>query len=326
MNYDKIGDFIQSKRKEKNMTQNELAKKLGVTDKAVSKWERGLGCPDVSILEVLAKELDVSILELLKGREIENEVINVTEADDYIKESIKVTKESTKDKILNNISHVIFYLVLFITIGFTILSTMNYYSGKKGEYIEVDTELKKDYSESLEKLKSNYNIIKNNRGILTEEEQKELVENLGMYINYFENLYYPVIIDKNTKYTYNDVLLEFLYSITTLEYPSGIVGSTMNILRNHDLFDDYKKNSILYTMYQDANVENEFFMHYQKNKQDYFRFSSTNALTNFALIYTDDDYYNLSLFMEGLYRVGIERIKLYTMFTDDIIKAGGLNE
>ena len=49
MNYEKIGEFISSKRKEKNMTQSDLAKKLGVTDKAVSKWERGLGCPDVSL-------------------------------------------------------------------------------------------------------------------------------------------------------------------------------------------------------------------------------------------------------------------------------------
>ena len=53
MNYDKIGKFIQEKRKEKNLTQKELANKLGVTDRAVSKWERGVGCPDVSILEIL---------------------------------------------------------------------------------------------------------------------------------------------------------------------------------------------------------------------------------------------------------------------------------
>ena len=72
MNYDKIGKIIQEKRKEKNLTQKELAEKIGVTDRAVSKWERGVGCPDVSILEILSKELDCSILEILKGRKIEN--------------------------------------------------------------------------------------------------------------------------------------------------------------------------------------------------------------------------------------------------------------
>ena len=70
MNYDKIGSFIQQKRKDKNLTQKQLAEKIGVTDRAISKWERGQGCPDVSILEVLSKELGCSILELLKGRKI----------------------------------------------------------------------------------------------------------------------------------------------------------------------------------------------------------------------------------------------------------------
>ena len=61
LNQEKIGRFIAEIRKEKNMTQKELASKIGVTDKAVSKWERGLGCPDVSILELLANTLEVSI-------------------------------------------------------------------------------------------------------------------------------------------------------------------------------------------------------------------------------------------------------------------------
>ena len=100
MNYDKIGNFIQQRRKSKNLTQKQLAEKIGVTDRAVSKWERGQGCPDVSILEILSKELDCSILELLKGREIENEVIPVTEADDYIKEGMKIEGEKVKDAFL----------------------------------------------------------------------------------------------------------------------------------------------------------------------------------------------------------------------------------
>ena len=62
MNYKEIGIFISKRRKELNMTQKDLAIKLNVTDKAVSKWERGLGCPDVSILELLSSILGVSIL------------------------------------------------------------------------------------------------------------------------------------------------------------------------------------------------------------------------------------------------------------------------
>ena len=69
MNTEKIGKFISIKRKEKNYTQKELALKLGVTDRAVSKWERGLGCPDISLLEDLSKILDISIVELLNGEQ-----------------------------------------------------------------------------------------------------------------------------------------------------------------------------------------------------------------------------------------------------------------
>ena len=61
MDNNKIGKFIASVRKEKNLTQQELGNKLFVTDKAVSKWERGLSLPDITILEKLAKELDTDI-------------------------------------------------------------------------------------------------------------------------------------------------------------------------------------------------------------------------------------------------------------------------
>lgn len=114
MNYDKIGEFILKKRKDKNLTQKGLASKIGVTEQAVSRWERGLGCPDVSILEVLVKELDISILELLKGRKIENEVMKVTEADDYIKESLNVSNKMIKDKIIDKASKIILLPILII--------------------------------------------------------------------------------------------------------------------------------------------------------------------------------------------------------------------
>ena len=61
-----IGKPIASLRKEKGMTQNELAEKMNVTDKAVSKWERDLSCPDINTISKLADILDVSVEELLK--------------------------------------------------------------------------------------------------------------------------------------------------------------------------------------------------------------------------------------------------------------------
>lgn len=67
MDAGKTGKFIAKKRKSMNMTQNELAKKLHITDKAVSKWERGLSFPDISILIPFAEILNISLYDLLIG-------------------------------------------------------------------------------------------------------------------------------------------------------------------------------------------------------------------------------------------------------------------
>lgn len=67
MNAEKTGKFISEKRKALNITQKELAHKLHITDKAVSKWERGLSFPDISILIPLAEVLNISLYDLLKG-------------------------------------------------------------------------------------------------------------------------------------------------------------------------------------------------------------------------------------------------------------------
>ena len=69
-----LGMMISSFRKEKRMTQIELAEKMGVTDKAVSKWERDLACPDVSTLPKLAEVFDISVDELMQCKaESQNE-------------------------------------------------------------------------------------------------------------------------------------------------------------------------------------------------------------------------------------------------------------
>ena len=68
----KFGQFIAGIRKEKKMTQAELAGKIHVTDKAISRWERGLGFPDIQTLEPLAQALGISVLELMRSERQEN--------------------------------------------------------------------------------------------------------------------------------------------------------------------------------------------------------------------------------------------------------------
>lgn len=73
MNQEKIGSFIAVLRKEKNITQEKLAEILGVNVKSVSRWENGKTMPDLSLLPILAKELNVDISELLNGRKMTRE-------------------------------------------------------------------------------------------------------------------------------------------------------------------------------------------------------------------------------------------------------------
>lgn len=70
MNQEKIGLFIAKCRKEKNMTQEDLAEKLGVSNKSISRWENGKTMMDISLFEPLCNELDISIIELLNGERI----------------------------------------------------------------------------------------------------------------------------------------------------------------------------------------------------------------------------------------------------------------
>ena len=80
-----FGSFLAQLRKEKGMTQKELAACLYVSDKAVSKWERGLSVPDISLLVPLAERLNVTVTELLEGR--------------YMEEEQRFTKEETEELI-----------------------------------------------------------------------------------------------------------------------------------------------------------------------------------------------------------------------------------
>ena len=88
----KFGLFISELRKEKDLTQTELAEMLHVTDKAVSRWECGLGFPDIKMLEPLAIALNVSLLELLRARRNTEGSISTEEADKAVSAIIAKTR------------------------------------------------------------------------------------------------------------------------------------------------------------------------------------------------------------------------------------------
>ena len=89
----KIGAFIKTQRTEMNMTQKDLAEKIGCTDKAISRWETGKGLPDMSFIIPLSKELNVSINELLTGEKLINETVTLEEKE-MVTEIIKKNDET----------------------------------------------------------------------------------------------------------------------------------------------------------------------------------------------------------------------------------------
>ena len=89
MDAHKFGNFVAITRKENHMTQAELASKLQVTDKAVSRWERGLGFPDINTLEPLAEALGLSVLELMKSERIKETDMQCTDASVVLSDTIK---------------------------------------------------------------------------------------------------------------------------------------------------------------------------------------------------------------------------------------------
>lgn len=126
MDKEKTGQLITELRKEKGMTQKQLAEALNVTDKAVSKWERGLSFPDISMLEPLSELLDISIMELLAGeRQDEDEPMSREEAEDLINASVELGDEEIRHKKEKSR----FIIILLIVITMLLISlTLNFIS------------------------------------------------------------------------------------------------------------------------------------------------------------------------------------------------------
>ena len=118
MDQEKIGKFILKCRKEKKLTQEKLAAKLGVTEKSISNWENGRNMPDLSLFKPLCDELGISVNELLSGEKIkEKEIIDKYEKN--IIDTIDYSNKKVNEK--NNIIGII--LVIFgIVISFSGMS------------------------------------------------------------------------------------------------------------------------------------------------------------------------------------------------------------
>ena len=96
----KIGKFIAEERKVKKYTQRELADRIGISDKTISKWERGNGFPEVSLLLPLCNELDITVNELLSGERLQEEDYK-KKAEENMVNLVKEAQESKKKIVLS---------------------------------------------------------------------------------------------------------------------------------------------------------------------------------------------------------------------------------
>ena len=123
MDASKLGNFIADQRKILGMTQADLGNKLMVTDKAVSKWERGLGFPDINTLESLAEALHVSVNELMRAEKNVTEVSNEEAVAEALHNTIEVADKQIKDAEKRSIM-VIFGAVAVAVLGMLVIDNM----------------------------------------------------------------------------------------------------------------------------------------------------------------------------------------------------------
>ena len=178
MNVEKIGRFIASCRKEKNLTQEQLAEKLGITYKAVSKWECGKGLPDVSLYQSICDILGITLNEFLIGEKLSDESFKSV-ADNNLLSVLKNNALALKMKkyykwIIGGVIALLIFLVSFL-----------YFGDTTGEY-----HYRKLLIEDTDCIEINAFIMRNNHGDLLTytvdvDSSKEKID--GGYLFYYEN-------------------------------------------------------------------------------------------------------------------------------------------
>lgn len=307
MENENIGNLISKIRKEKGMTQKDLAQKLNVTDRAVSKWERGLCCPDISLLKDLSNILGISISKLVCGEELPDESINKT---------IQFTAKNIKQRIIKYFNIILISIMIFLII-FTLLSILKieFRYHKKYKYtVEYEARVKAEEDSNLkqyEEIKNNVDLILNNQGIYSDDDYARIT-------NYIDNIKKVLTLDekeyfKKQYYTYNDLKK---------------LSENYNSHNNYDdRFIDYSVDNAIDVYYllikYDINKANNIRdCSWMIDNHWGFKNNITSIDTDFSLYY-----YNVSKELaNNIYFSLDNRYDLYYLVLNDIIEVGEINE
>ena len=293
MDYNKIGSFISDLRKQKGLTQKDLASIIHVTDRAISKWERGKGCPDISLLDNLSKALEVSIIEILKGERLEDKTSN-----NELMYSMNYAELMFKEKINNYFNAIIItiivlisLLLLFYNIRINFLFNQRYYPNVS--YME--------YENIFNNIENNINIIKGNQGKYSDSEYETIISVVNNIkdVNKYEQIY------NKDYYNYQDMknIIESDYVSEMNNLFVTFIQPLYNILNNYGI---------------NTNIE-IYFNDFYNNEPSLKRF----IYNCYKYDYVYDFEYNKANYMKGLI---YEKYYIYLTILNDIIKGGGLSE
>ena len=266
MDSKKIGNLIAEARKTKNMTQKELAIRLHITDKAVSKWERGVSIPDIALIIPISDLLDISVYELLGG-EMKKEIPK-KEVEEIIKNS--VNKSINDNKLKVKIQNTIILVLSIIIVLFASFFAFEYLSRKTNiirylldPYIKAENVKINDYEKYNLKI-TNKDLI-NDSDLLCNKDNKNCIgqlisdlplknaevtgtESLDTIIYAFdttEEKYNKSWYDKN--YSKKGIIVVSLKSfiiIKNLEYMNFKFNDKIYIISKQDIIDFYKRKNL----------------------------------------------------------------------------------
>jgi len=300
MDNTKIGAFIKNLRKDKNLTQKELADKLGITDRAISKWERGMGCPDISLLEDLAKVLEVSVLEILKGELLDSNK-SLNEKD--LLESMSLSKKNILNNIkkITNIVTIVIIVIISLVIAITNIRSISLLNKNYDMY-----ELDEDYNIFLESYQEKVNIILNNQGIYSDDDYARIKSSTKIMFERLDEQNNDIYLSKN-KFNYIDIVNFYLehQNLSTMEIDN------IDLYKILLKYDTSVSNHMIRYEYDDLSIDSNYSYIFFFLQQPYYPENTTELNNYLATIY------HIHSFISNIYEREI-------MLLDDIIKIGGL--
>lgn len=314
MNQERIGKFIQKKRKEKEMTQQEFAEKIGVSNRTISKWETGRCLPDYSLINDICKELDVTVNELFQGKDIDEESY-----------TIEVKRKRLKSYFKTLFKYVILILIIYIIYKSCIVwfyGTMTNYHDenennnfpRKGNISTISVENNLMYNKEFNR---DIRIYIPEDFVLTTDKAKSylVTDNCDLYTKGLK--------ENNEPFSYISVCTNYEDYFYDMEKATGMHSNILYNISNEFIENGIENPADLLKYYEKHyNDKNNFFTPVKKIKLDYiakaYRECTISSYDEFYYLEGDlkgyfvkysDDYYVINFNLGSPYEITISGVE-----------------